>query len=84
MSHITADLRSVIEAAPDQTFRAIVRTVDAPSAYVDQAEQAGLTVHRTYKLLQCMAVSGQGEALLRLAEAPWVQSIEPDKTVTTM
>lgn len=84
MSHITSDLRSAIEAAPDQTFRAIVRTVDTPSNHVAQAEASGLTVHHTYKLLQSMAVSGQGKALLQLADAPWVQSIEPDKPVTTM
>lgn len=84
MTHITSDLRSAIEAAPNQTFRAIVRTVDAPMAHVDQAQQSGVTVHQTYKLLQAMAVSGEGEALLRLAQAPWVQSIEPDKTVTAL
>jgi len=84
MSHIASDFRAVLEAEPHKTFRVIVRTVDSPTAYVDQAKASGLTVHHVYKLMSGMAVSGRGESLLRLSQAPWVESIEPDKTVRAL
>lgn len=84
MSVIAPDLRSAIESAPHQTFRAIIRTLDPAVGYVAEVESAGLTVHHVYRLVPGIAVSGRGSALLRLADLPWVHAIEADKEMRAL
>jgi len=52
--------------------------------YRQVVENHGLRVHRVFRLTSGLAVEGTGEAILNLADQPWVLSIEADRAVHTM
>jgi hypothetical protein len=81
MCNIEAALQRALEAYPQRDFRVIVRTGQAAAALVPECKAMGLEVHHVYKLVPGMAVSGSGAGILRLAEQPWVETIEPDQAV---
>ncbi len=65
-------------------MRVIVRVTDEAEVHRAAVENLGLRVHRMFKLTPGLAVEGAAAAILRLADQPWVISIEVDRTVHTM
>ena len=74
-------LRAQLAAAGDARVALIIRTADKPAQYAAACEALGVEVRYAYNLLPGMAVTATGEAALRLADEPWVISIEPDREV---
>ncbi len=73
-----------LAANPTQRFDIIVRTADDPRGRVPQVMAHGLQVRHTYSLIKALAASGAGLFVLRLADEPWVEKIEPDGEVRTL
>ena len=84
MANISQDLKSKLQTNPNATVRLIVRLADDPSRRVVSVQAHGLTVRHTYTLISAVAIEGTASASLKLAEEPWVVSIEEDKPVHTM
>ncbi|MGQ9457101.1 MAG: hypothetical protein ACUVXH_03415 [Anaerolineae bacterium] len=66
-----------------QPVRLIVRTADHPQDHVEELEQAGLRVHRVFRLIRAVSVEGPASAALRLAGRAWVKALEEDQEVRT-
>lgn len=81
---IGPELRERLESNPSQRFDVIVRTTDDPRVRVPQVMAHGLQVRHTYSLIKALAASGGGLFVLRLADEPWVEKIEPDEEVRTL
>jgi hypothetical protein len=84
MANISQDLKSKLQTSPNATVRLIVRLADDPSRHVAAVQAHGLIVRHTYTLISAVAVEGAASASLKLADEPWVVSIEEDKAVHTM
>jgi hypothetical protein len=84
VANISPDLKSKLQTSPNATVRLIVRLADDPSSRVASVQAHGLTVRHTYTLISAVAIEGTAYASLKLAEEPWVVSIEEDKAVHTM
>lgn len=81
---LEATLRQQLAAAGDARVDLIIRTTDAPGAYVGTCEGRGMIVRHVYKLLPGMAVTAPASAALALEDESWVARIEPDQAVHTM
>jgi hypothetical protein len=84
VANISQDLKSKLQTSPDATVRLIVRLTDDPGSRVAAVQAYGLTVRHTYTLISAVAIEGTAYASLKLADEPWVVSIEEDKAVHTM
>ena len=84
MANISPDLKSKLQTSPNATVRLIVRLADDPNRRVAAVQAHGLTVRHTYTLISAVAIEGTASASLKLAQEPWVVSIEEDKAVHTM
>ncbi len=81
---IESGFKAELEANPIARVRVIVRTRGDPRKFVGQVIGHGLTVRHTYSLIRAVAAEGLASVVLRLAEEPWVEKIEPDREVRTM
>lgn len=70
-----------LQANPHKTVDVIIRTNTNPSSQIDQVTRLGLSVTRTFSLIQAIAATGPASAVIALAAEPWVDSIEPDQSV---
>ncbi len=77
-------LRRQLEATPHASMRVIARVAGDVEARRTAVEDLGLRVHRVFTLTPGLAVEGPSSAILKLADYPWVISIEADRTVHTM
>lgn len=84
MANISQDLKSKLQTSPNTTVRLIVRLTDDPAGRVAAVQAFGLTVRYTFTLISAVAIEGTASASLKLADEPWVVSIEEDKAVHTM
>jgi|YNPNPStandDraft_1061719.scaffolds.fasta_scaffold37902_2 hypothetical protein len=66
-----------------QTVRLIIRTADTPQDHVEELEQAGLRVHKVFRLIKAVSVEGPASAALKIAGRDWVQALEEDQEVRT-
>lgn len=73
-----------LRALGDKPVDAIVRVAGDPETRVADVKRCGLDVRRTLRLVRGLAVHGPASALCRLAEEPWVLSVEPDLPVRTL
>lgn len=81
---LDAALRAHLAAAGDNRVDMIIRTSEKPAQYSASLAASGIQIRSTFNLLPGMAVSAPASAVLRLANEPWVISIEPDREVRTM
>lgn len=77
-------LRAQLAAAADAPVDLIVRTADRPAPYTARCAALGVEIRYTYNLLPGLAVTASGATALRLADEPWVVSIELDRTVRAL
>lgn len=56
----------------------------APKQYIQAMQALELTVERTFRLTQTMAVRGPAQHILELLESEWVTKIEPDQPITAI
>lgn len=66
-----------------QSVRLIIHTADNPRDHVEEMEQAGLRVHRVFRLIKAVSVEGPASAVLSLAGRDWVKALEEDQEVHT-
>jgi hypothetical protein len=78
---IDESLRAHWRADPQGLAAAIVRTADPADAHRAEAEAAGLTVRRVFRLVPALAVEGSLSDLLALASRAWVLSVSLDREV---
>ena len=69
------------QADPQSITAAIVRTAEAAEAHRAEAELAGLTVRRVFRLVPALAVEGTVADVLALADRTWVLSVSLDREV---
>ena len=84
MDPLTPELRRRLEAAPQASVRVIARVTGDAEGHRAAVEALGLQVHRVFTLTPGLAIEGPSAAILRLADYPWVVSIEMDRPVHTM
>lgn len=84
MPSVNRELEKKLQANPQASVDLIVRTTDKPADHVEQVRAMGLNVRRQFTLLRAMAITGAAADCLRLADEPWVESIEEDQIVHTM
>ncbi len=84
MASLSSDLQSKIKRNPGAPVNLIVRLKDDPSAHLDDLTKRGFTIKRTFALTPSVAIQGTASAAGDLANQPWVDSIEEDKSVHTM
>lgn len=84
MAKIDPDVEQQLRANPDAEVDLIVRTKGDAAPHLSWLASAGLRVKQQYRLTPGVAVSGPGQAALKLLNQDWVLSIEPDAPVTTM
>lgn len=73
-----------LEAAPAQQAAVIITTRTRPALHVERATALGLTVTQTFSLISALAAYGPAEAVLAVAQEPWVARIEPDQIVKAL
>ncbi len=81
MANIRVELVQQLHEQPQQTVDLIVRTAGDATPHLDWLAAQGLQVNQQFKLNPGVAVSGTGQAALKLLEQAWVVSIELDKPV---
>lgn len=81
MSKIDTSWEQTLRENPDIDVDAVVRTIDVDAAESGDWEAWGLQLRHTYRLVPGAAVTGPAQALLELAQEPWVTHIEPDQEV---
>ena len=81
MATMERGLRERIERDPEAEYDVIVRTSGESEPVARFCAHSGMTIHREFKLVPGLAVTGKGRDLLTLAENPRVLSIEADREV---
>jgi hypothetical protein len=81
---IEREFKTELESNPVARVRVIVRTRGDPRQLAGQIIGHGLAVRHTYSLIRAVAAEGLASAVLKLADEPWVEKIEPDREVRTM
>jgi len=84
MAKISSTLEHQLKNMPNRAVDLIVRTAGEVEPHLEWAKAAGLEVTQVYRLSPGMAVSGPGEAALKLLDQSWVVSIELDAQVNAM
>ena len=80
---VDPELEQAIKRAPQALVSVIVHVQGAPAQYVGPVESLGLSVARTFRLTNTLAVRGAAFCVLQLADRPWVIKIESDRQITT-
>jgi len=81
MDKIEQVLRVRLEDRPQETVRLIVRVAGDVSQATARLTELGVTVLRSFTLIQAVAVSCSAATALALLQEPWVQRIEEDRQV---
>ncbi len=68
---------------PNDRVAVIIHVRGNPRRRAEAVREAGLTVSRTFRLTNTIAASGPAHGVLSLLDTPWVDRIEPDRTITT-
>jgi len=84
MAKISSALKHQLKNMPNRSVDLIVRTTEEVEPHLDWTKSVGLEVKQVYRLSPGMAVSGPGEAALKLLDQSWVVSIELDAQVKAM
>ena len=84
MAKISSALEHQLKNMPNRSVDLIVRTAEDVEPHLEWIKSVGLDVKQVYRLSPGMAVSGPGEAALKLLDQSWVVSIELDAQVKTM
>ncbi|MBN1995122.1 MAG: hypothetical protein JW953_20695 [Anaerolineae bacterium] len=84
MSKISPELEQQLKAMPNRTVDLIVRTAGEATPHLEWLTAAGFQVKQQFRLSPGVAVSGSGQAALKLLTQSWVVSIELDAPVKTM
>ena len=84
MAKISSALEHQLKNMPNRSVDLIVRTTDEVEPHLEWTKSVGLEVRQVYRLSPGMAVSGPGEAALKLLDQSWVVSIELDAQVKAM
>lgn len=72
------------QANPQACVAVIVHVNGNPKQYIQAMQALELTVERTFRLTQTMAVRGPAQHILELLESEWVTKIEPDQPITAI
>lgn len=80
---IAPDLEHTLKRAPQTDAAVIVHVHGDPTQYIGSMESLGLSVARTFRLTNTLAVHGAASCVLELADQPWVIKIESDRQITT-
>ena len=84
MAKISSALEHQLKNMPNRSVDLIVRTTDEVEPHLEWTKSVGLEVRQVYRLSPGMAVSGPGEAALKLLDQSWVVSVELDAQVKAM
>jgi hypothetical protein len=84
MAKISPALKHQLKNMPNRSVDLIVRTAGDVEPHLEWVKEMGLEVNQVFRLSPGIAVSGPGEAALKLLDQSWVVSIEPDAQVKTM
>ena len=84
MAKISSALKHQLKNMPNRSVDLIVRTIDEAEPHLEWTKSVGLEVKQVYRLSPGMAVSGPGEAALKLLDQSWVVSVELDAQVKAM
>lgn len=84
MAKISSALEHQLKNMPNRSVDLIVRTTEEVEPHLEWTKSVGLEVNQVFRLSPGMAVSGPGQAALKLLEQSWVVSIELDAQVKTM
>jgi hypothetical protein len=84
MAKINSALEHQLKNMPNRSIDLIVRTAGDAEPHVAWTQAVGLEVKHIYRLSPGMAVSGPGQAALKLIDQSWVMSVELDAQVKTM
>jgi hypothetical protein len=80
---VDPELGQILKRAPQANVAVIVHVQEDPTLYVGPVESLGLSVVRTFRLTNTLAVRGVASHVLQLADRPWVTKIERDQKITT-
>ncbi len=67
---------------PDAHVAVIIHVRGNPRQRVEAVRESGLKVSRTFRLTNTIAASGPASGVLALLDLPWVDRVEPDRTIT--
>ena len=84
MAKISSALKHQLKNMPNRSVDLIVRTTGEVEPHLEWAKSVGLEVNQVFRLSPGMAVSGPGQAALKLLDQSWVASVELDAQVKTM
>ena len=84
MAKISQELEQQLKAMPSRSVDLIVRTAGDATPHLDWFASAGLQVKQQFRLSPGVALSGPGQAALKLLDQAWVVSVELDAPVKTM
>lgn len=79
-----ADLIKIWEANPEAEVSVIVHVDGSPEQYRVALTDLGMQVGRVFRLTSTLSARGLASSVLGLLQAPWVQRVELDQTITTM
>ena len=80
---VDPELEQTLERAPHAKAAVIVHVQGDPTQYTGLIESLGLSVVRTFRLTNTLAVVGAASRVLELAKRAWVVKIESDRQITT-
>lgn len=84
MAKISSALEHQLKNMPNRSVDLIVRTTEDVEPHLEWTKSVGLDVKQVFRLSPGMAVSGPGQAALKLVDQSWVVSIELDSQVKAM
>ena len=84
MTTIDPSWAETLRNNPSKTVDAIIRTTDKDAVEAYDWSANNLQLRHTYNLVPGAAVTGPAQAVLALADKPWVTRIERDRDVRTM
>lgn len=84
MAKISSTLKHQLKNMPNRSVDLIVRTTGEVEPHLEWTKSVGLEVNQVFRLSPGMAVSGPGQAALKLLDQSWVVSVELDAQVKTM
>ncbi len=84
MAKISSALEHQLKNMPNRSVDLIVRTTEEVEPHLEWTKSVGLEVSQVFRLSPGMAVSGPGQAALKLLDQSWVVSVELDAQVKTM
>jgi hypothetical protein len=73
-----------LQEKPQAKVAVIVHVDGDPAQYATAIGQLGLSIVRTFRLTNTIAIQGLAGDVLSLIDRWWVTKVEPDQTITTM